>query len=258
MKNTPPSLPLRFFRWFCHPKLRDSIEGDLMELYGERVREAGKRKADLKFVGDVVLLFRPSIIKPAEGYQNLNNYGMYKSYFKISLRHLIKNKTFAFINVFGLTIGFLSFMMLGLYIQAELSFDSFHKNTAKMYRMIQHEKQEAGSVRNAAEIAGLISKESAASFPEIEEYCRITAFGRAGLGNDPANRNYHRIVGADVNFFTFFDFPLIEGSKDRVLRNPDEVVLNERYRRNILVRNHPSASASGHRGHVIISQWNSP
>ena len=152
---------------------------------------------------------------------------MYKSYFKISLRHLIKNKTFAFINVFGLTLGFLSFMLLGLYIQDELSFDLFHKDSASMYRMLQHEKQEDGTIRNAAEIAGLIGKESAASFLEIEEYCRITAFGRAGLGNDPANRNYHRIVGVDVNFFTFFDFPLIEGSKDRVLRNPNEVVLNE-------------------------------
>ena len=41
--NIPPKLPLRFFRWFCHPKLRDSIEGDLMELYDERVRENEKQ-----------------------------------------------------------------------------------------------------------------------------------------------------------------------------------------------------------------------
>ena len=37
MRNTPPQFFPRFFRWFCHPKLRDSIEGDLMELYYERV-----------------------------------------------------------------------------------------------------------------------------------------------------------------------------------------------------------------------------
>ena len=227
MKSTPPKFPLRFFRWYCHPKLQKYIEGDLMELYQERKAKSGKLKADFKFIIDVLFLFRPSIIKPTEGYKHLNTYGMYKSYFKISLRHLIRNKTFTIINVFGLTIGFLSFMLLGLYIQDELSFDSFHKDSGCMYRMLQHEKQEDGTVRNAAEIAGLIVKESAASFTEIEEYCRITAFGRAGLGNDPDNRSYHRIVSADVNFFTFFDFPLIEGSKDLVLRNPGEVVLNE-------------------------------
>jgi putative ABC transport system permease protein len=152
---------------------------------------------------------------------------MYKSYFKISLRHLIKNKTFTFINLFGLTLGFLSFMLLGLYIQDELSFDLFHKDTANMYRVLQHEKQEDGTVRHAAEIAGLIGKESSSAFPEIQAYCRITAFGRVTLGNDPANRNYHRVMTADVNFFSFFDFPLVEGAKERVLRNPDEIVLNE-------------------------------
>ena len=47
MKSTtqyPPKLFLRFFHWFCHPKLKDSIEGDLVELYDERVKELGKRK----------------------------------------------------------------------------------------------------------------------------------------------------------------------------------------------------------------------
>ena len=50
---TPPKLFLRFFRWFCHPKLLKHIEGDLMELYYERVKEVGRRKADRKFIIDV-------------------------------------------------------------------------------------------------------------------------------------------------------------------------------------------------------------
>jgi hypothetical protein len=47
-KSTPPRLFLRFFRWFCHPKLLGHIEGDLMELYNERLREHGKRKSRQK------------------------------------------------------------------------------------------------------------------------------------------------------------------------------------------------------------------
>jgi putative ABC transport system permease protein len=99
MSNKPPKSFLKFFRWFCHPKLRDSIEGDLMELYQERRAENGKLKADLKFVRDVLLLFRPSIIKPLEGYQNLNNYGMIKSYFTIGWRNLLRNKGYSLINI---------------------------------------------------------------------------------------------------------------------------------------------------------------
>ena len=101
----PPKLFLRFFRWFCHPKLLKYIEGDLMELYAERLKELGKRKADLKFVVDVLLLFRPGIIRPAEGYRNVNQYAMYKSYFKIGWRNLLKNKGYSFINIGGLALG---------------------------------------------------------------------------------------------------------------------------------------------------------
>src|SRR5881394_3557689 len=98
-KNTPPNLFLKFFRWFCHPELKSSIEGDLMELYEERVKEIGKGKADLKFIADVLLLCRPGIIKPIEGYQQLNKYGMFKNYFKVGIRNILKYKVFSFINV---------------------------------------------------------------------------------------------------------------------------------------------------------------
>jgi len=122
MKQHPPQLFLRFFRWFCHPKLLKYIEGDLMELYDERLRESGKRKADLKFIIDVLLLFRPGIIRPAEGYKNLNHYGMYKSYFKIGWRNLLKNKGYSSINIGGLALGMAVAMLIGLWIYDELSY----------------------------------------------------------------------------------------------------------------------------------------
>jgi hypothetical protein len=47
----------------------------------------GKRKADIQFIIDVILLFRGGIIKPAGGYKNINTYGMFKSYFKIDFTY---------------------------------------------------------------------------------------------------------------------------------------------------------------------------
>ena len=84
---SPPGLFLSFFRWFCQPRLLDYIEGDLLEVYDRRYKEFGKRKADWKFIVDVVLLFRPGIIKSRKGYQKFNTNGMYKSYFKIKILH---------------------------------------------------------------------------------------------------------------------------------------------------------------------------
>ena len=129
MKTTfPPQLFLRFFRWFCHPKLRDPIEGDLMELYAARVKEHGERKADTEFIIDVLLLFRRGIIKPTEGYKNLNIYGMYKSYFTIGWRNLLRNKGYSFINIGGLALGMAVAMLNGLWIWDEFSYDKYFNN----------------------------------------------------------------------------------------------------------------------------------
>jgi putative ABC transport system permease protein len=226
-EKNPPKIPLRFFRWFCHPSLQGSIEGDLMELYSERVKELGKRKADLLFFLDVLFLFRPGIIRSIDGYKSLNNYGMFKSYFKVSLRQLMKNKAFAFINISGLTLGFSCFILVALYLFDELSFDAFHRDTHHIYRILQHEQQEDGTIRNVASVASLIGKEASTQFEDIDEVCRITAFGRVTLGNDPANRDYERILSPDANFFTFFNYPLIEGDPKTVLQSPDAIVISE-------------------------------
>jgi putative ABC transport system permease protein len=136
--STPPKSFLRFFRWYCHPKLRDYIEGDLMEEYNERVETIGKGKADWKFVIDVLLLFRPGIIKPVEGYKNLNTYGMYKSYFKIGWRNLLKNKGYSFINIGGLATGMAAAMLIGLWIYDELEFNKYHTNYKSIARVMRN------------------------------------------------------------------------------------------------------------------------
>src|SRR5262245_14942215 len=126
--HSPPKLPLRFFRWFCHTSLLSHIEGDLMELYWERVKEFGKRKADVKFIVDVMLLFRPGIIRNYEGYNTLNSWGMYKNYFKSALRKLWKNKGYSAIYIMGLAVGLAVTLVIGLWVQHQLSFDDFHEN----------------------------------------------------------------------------------------------------------------------------------
>jgi putative ABC transport system permease protein len=143
----PPQLPLRFFRWFCHPKLRDHIEGDLMELYEARLKEFGKRKADRKFIIDVLLLFRRGIIKPTEGYKNLNTYGMYKSYFKIGWRNLTRNKGYSFINIGGLALGMTVAMLIGLWVFDEISFNRYYENYNKIGQVYRNNTRNDGTIQ---------------------------------------------------------------------------------------------------------------
>lgn len=128
MKAHPPRLPLRFFRWYCHPKLLKYIEGDLLELYEERKQAKGKKSADLQFILDVILLFRPGIIRPAEGVENLTTYGMYKNYAKVGWRNLLRNKGYSFINIGGLAIGMMVAILNGLWIWNEFSWNKHFDN----------------------------------------------------------------------------------------------------------------------------------
>ncbi|GHM99648.1 ABC transporter permease [Cytophagales bacterium WSM2-2] len=99
-----------------------------MELYHEKLKESGKRKADLKFSIDVLLLFRPGIIRQAKGYKKLNRWTMYKSYFKIGWRNMLRNKGYSLINIGGLAVGMAVAIINGLWIWDELSFNKYYQN----------------------------------------------------------------------------------------------------------------------------------
>lgn len=136
-KFGPPEIFLRFFRWFCHPELRDYIEGDLMELYKERIKTLGKRKADIKFIIDILLLFRPGIIRPFSNVHFINQQEMFKNNVKIAWRNMMKRKMYSFLNVAGLTAGMTVAILIGLWINDELSFNTWHKNYSRIAQVWQ-------------------------------------------------------------------------------------------------------------------------
>lgn len=149
------------------------------------------------------------------------------NYIKIALRQLYKNKVFSIINITGLTLGFLCFIILGLYVHDELSFDTFHKDADRTYRVLQHEKQDNGEDRHVGSVAALLASNLKTQFPEVEDALRIYSIGRSTVGNDPALRNYEVTFTADSNFFQFFDFILLEGNGATALTKPNTLVLSE-------------------------------
>jgi putative ABC transport system permease protein len=133
----PPEIFLRFFRWFCNPSLVNHIEGDLMELYAEKLKISGKKRADFRFIADVLLLFRPGIIRPISKYQHVNNTAMFKSYFKIGWRNLQKNKGYAVINIGGLALGLAVAGIIALWVYDEVSFNQYHENYSRIVQIMK-------------------------------------------------------------------------------------------------------------------------
>src|SRR3990170_5135775 len=175
-KPSPPRIFLRFFRWFCHPELVDFIEGDLRELYEERLRESGKIKADAKFIMDVLLLCRPSIIRPLKSQKNLITYGMYKNHFKVGLRNIVKQKVFFLINTTGLSAGLTCFAFIALWVNDELRYDTFNKNYDRIARVVRTAKTDSGISQSAgtgAPIAQVLKND----FPEVQQVVRLDMRG---------------------------------------------------------------------------------
>ncbi len=227
----PPRLIMRFFRWFCHSELRRYVEGDLEELYQERLMTYGKGKANRKFFWDVLLLFRPGIIGFTKGNYSINNYGMFKNYLKVGARNLWKDRFYTSINLIGLSIGLsFSFLVL-LLVKYEFSFENFYEDGARTFRVgVTYDiGGKVDSYGNAPRPLGPAMLEE---FPEVVQYTR--ARGVNGLDEHYANLKYDQqyfrtdnIFVVDSTFIEVFDVEFVHGSRLQALNRPNAVVLSE-------------------------------
>ena len=97
---------------------------------------------------------------------------MFFNYLKIALRSLVRQKLYAFINISGLTIGLMASLLIILYIIDEFSYDRFHKDAGRIYRvnlMGRMSGQEFNSANTSAPVASGFLDE----IPGVEEACRI-------------------------------------------------------------------------------------
>jgi putative ABC transport system permease protein len=154
---------------------------------------------------------------------------MIRNYFKIALRSLIRNKTFTFINVFGLVLGISFSTMLYTYVSNELSYDSFHQKSDRTYRVLTIDKLVPGNVRTYGLTVSPFGPELVNSFPEVEEMTRLHRFSGQVIVEIGETRYNERnwFTTTDHNFFNVFDFDFVEGDKSTALSQPFSVVLPE-------------------------------
>ena len=152
---------------------------------------------------------------------------MIKNYLKIVLRSLIKNKTYSLINVSGLTFGLTCFMLVGLYLFDELTFDRQHKNADKIYRVIGHKKNSNEDLTIAAG-SFMLAEQSKKTIPEIVNTARFTRTGRANMKNtENENTFYQTVTIANNGFMELFDFRAVAGNPKTALKEPNSIVIVE-------------------------------
>ena len=153
---------------------------------------------------------------------------MIRSYFIMGWRSLWKSKLYSSLNVLGLTFGMVCFLLIGLYVHDELTFDQQHLNTNRIYRVITHEKNPNNGATTVAAAGYMLAEESTHAVPEVEMTTRMQRAGRANLV-DPENpvNVQETVTIADEHFLQMFDFPLIEGDRRTALKEPNSIVITE-------------------------------
>ncbi|GAB3494828.1 ABC transporter permease [Spirosoma knui] len=224
----PPKWLDRLLTWLIAPHLREEVLGDIHERYALRVQRLGARKARNTYWREVLAYMRPQFIrrKPST-YPTPTYTDMLRNYVKIALRTLSRNKLYTALNMAGLTFGLTCFLLIGLYVFDELTFDQQHSRASRIYRVIEH-KTVNGEATTIAAASYKLAAESKKSLAEIENTTRISRPGRANLINPENPVNFQEtITNADENFLRIFDFPLLSGDRNTALKEPNSIVINE-------------------------------
>jgi len=153
---------------------------------------------------------------------------MIRNYVKIAIRNLQKQKVFAFINVFGLSVGIACFSLLILFAINEFGFDQFHKNAPDIYRPYEWDRlslNPAGYTDIGGSSAATLGEAMKQNLPDVVNFVRIQLpFGENLIRiNNQVNRA--PLTFADPSLFSVFSFPLKYGNKSTVLHSKTDLVL---------------------------------
>lgn len=153
---------------------------------------------------------------------------MFTNYIKSALRALLKYKGTTLINVLGLSIGMLSVLMISIYVYNEISYDKFHDNADRIYRIGVVGKMQ-GNDLNMAVTSGPMARVLVDEYPEVEEATRIYQDGSHMMKyeNTIFNEDPGNVLWVDSTFFKVLSFSLLQGNPDNVLNDPYAVVLTE-------------------------------
>ena len=151
---------------------------------------------------------------------------MFKNYLKTALRNLTRNKVYSFINIIGLSLGLACSMLIMLYVKDEVSYDRFHGEANRIYRITsQSFNKKENKIKWEGNTGYLQGPRFIANIPGIQSFVRLES-QRLDIkkGTDITS---HELLYVDSNFFSMFNFPLIEGNPKTCLREPHAVVLSE-------------------------------
>jgi len=220
-EKRPPLLAERVLTLVLPDEVWNTPLGDFQEFYSVLVREKGLLKAKIWYWGQLCYLV-PRKLGHAFYWRTV----MLHNYMKTAYRNLMKSKGFSFINIFGLATGLACCILIMLFVLDELSYDRYHENAHRIYRMGNR-----GIVNNNLDLTARSSPPLGEvlkhEFPEVEAVTRMRNYGFPVFRHNDRVFSEEKVFWTDPSFFDVFTVTFITGDAKTALNRPDAIVLTE-------------------------------
>jgi len=178
---------------------------------------------------------------------------MFKNYFIIAFRNLMKQKGYSAINLAGLAIGMSCCLLILLYVWDELRYDRFHEKAEHIYRLYLDARINDKDLM-AATSCGPLASALTTELPGIEAAARIRHVGNFTVRYNDKTFNEERLFFADSTIFAVFTFIMIEGDVRTALTAPRTVVITDEMARKYFGNESPlgkSLLMDGHEQYAV-------
>src|ERR1700755_2630593 len=149
---------------------------------------------------------------------------MIRNYLLTALRSFLKHRTFTILNITGLSLGLVASLLILQYVKYEKSFDAFHERASDIYR-VEYDYWQNGKLRfECAAATPAVGPGLKNNFPEVERFTQLYPVDGVMTYESPENgviaHREAKMQVADSSVFKVFDWKLIKGTADEVLRGP--------------------------------------
>ncbi len=152
---------------------------------------------------------------------------MFKKYLTVAVRNLLKYKFYSILNITGLAAGIATCLLILLFVQDELSYDKFHENSDRIYRIVA-DFTLGGNSFTAANVGPPTGFAIVNDYPEVENAVRLMSSGSWFVRYGENSFKETEVIYADSTLFRVFTLPLINGDPQTALTRPNTMVISQR------------------------------
>lgn len=151
---------------------------------------------------------------------------MLKNGFRIAIRHIVRQRGPSFVNIVGLAVGMACCFLISIYVSHELSYDRFHPEADRTYRVSMHLKVADLEfyAENASEpMAATLRRD----YPEIEQAGWLRSYGSTLVEVDGESFSDDQLLFVDENFFDLFSVEFLSGGPGMIIDRPGTLVMTD-------------------------------